>query len=163
MHKTEHKQPTGSSGGPREGGKLRPTTELWAFNTGPLLKSEQLWVLFFISRLHKWIILLRSSGSGRERVVSEGELEFDRCESWFIHMCSAVGAPPHTPSLESPCRSTVTPLPTHHSCKCQSSVTALLPLPSPPCCSLLSNQGFPLWLTEPKLCVSFFIIFKICC
>lgn len=48
MHKTEHKQHAVSSGGPREGGKLRPTTELGAFNTSAFLNSRQQLQMLFI-------------------------------------------------------------------------------------------------------------------
>lgn len=141
MRRTEQAQRAGSSGGPWEGGKLTPTTELCAFNTANVQNCQQLQVLRLIPSARRRIFQLLRSGSGRRR---EG------WESWFIHMCRATGTPPpaHAPSLESPCTSAVTPLPIRCSWKC-------FTVSSPPCCSPPSNQeGLPPRDTEPKLCVT---------
>lgn len=95
-----------------------------------------------------------SSGSGSQRELKKrrrgegggggGEGEHLRDVSHDSSICAErrgrpLALPPRSSSLWSPLAADLraAPLPTGCSCKCQSPVTALLPLPSPPGCSLL--------------------------
>lgn len=119
MHITEHMQHAGSSGGPHEGGEIKPTTELILsfMLLTPALSSTvecscENW--FGLREGRDWYFchyIQRVAEKESKRLGGEGDVASAGSETWFIHMCKTAGAPPHTLSLQSPCRSTVTPLP----------------------------------------------------